>query len=93
VLGIRAIHGAANRGANQIIRYLVEQGADLDAADNEKRTPLVWAQGVFLATHPPEKKPETMALLQELQARRVLMSPRVPKKHQSSMHERQETAR
>jgi ankyrin repeat protein len=70
VLGIRAIHGAANRGANEIIRYLVEQGADLDAMDNEKRTPLVWAQGVFLATHPPEKKPETIALLQELQARR-----------------------
>lgn len=68
VLGIRAIHGAANRGANEIIRYLVEQGADLDAVDNEKRTPLVWAQGVFLATHPPEKKPETMALLQRLHA-------------------------
>jgi ankyrin repeat protein len=71
VLGIRAIHGAANRGSNEIIRYLVEQGADLDAVDNEKRTPLVWAQGVFLATHPPEKKPETMALLQQLQARRA----------------------
>ena len=70
VLGIRAIHGAANRGSNEIIRYLVEQGADLNAVDNEKRTPLVWAQGVFLATHPPEKKPETMALIQQLQARR-----------------------
>lgn len=71
VLGIRAIHGAANRGANEIIRYLVEQGADLDAVDKEKRTPLVWAQGVFLATHPPEKKPGTIALIQELQARRA----------------------
>ena len=68
VLGIRAIHGAANRGSNQIIRYLVEQGADLNAMDNEKRTPLIWAQGVFLATHPPEKKPETMALIEQLQA-------------------------
>ena len=71
VLGIRAIHGAANRGANEIIRYLVEQGADLEAVDNEKRTPLVWAEGVFLATHPPEKKPETVALIQQLQARRT----------------------
>jgi ankyrin repeat protein len=70
VLGIRAIHGAANRGSNEIIRYLVEQGADLDAVDNERRTPLVWAQGVFLATHPPEAKPATIALIQQLQARR-----------------------
>jgi uncharacterized protein len=70
VLGIRAIHGAANRGSNEIIRYLVEHGADLDAVDNERRTPLVWAQGVFLATHPPERKPETIALLQQLQGRR-----------------------
>lgn len=68
VLGIRAIHGAANRGANSIVRYLVEQGADLDAKDKSGRTPLVWAQGVFLATHPPEAKPQTIALLQSLQA-------------------------
>jgi ankyrin repeat protein len=71
VLGISAIHGAANRGSNEIIRYLVEHGADLNAMDNEKRTPLVWAHGVFLATHPPEEKPQTVALLQELQARRA----------------------
>jgi len=69
-LGINALHGAANRGLNDIIRYLVEQGADLSAADKEGRTPLVWARGVFLATHPPEAKPETIALLQKLQAQR-----------------------
>jgi ankyrin repeat protein len=69
-LGIRALHGAANRGLNSIIGYLVEQGADLAAADKEGRTPLVWARGVFLATHPPEVKPETVALLQKLQAQR-----------------------
>jgi ankyrin repeat protein len=69
VLGIRAIHGAANRGANEIIRYLVSQGADLNAVDNEKRSALVWAEGVFLATHPPERKPETVALLQQMKAR------------------------
>jgi ankyrin repeat protein len=64
--GIRAIHGAANRGSDDIIRYLVEQGAAFDVADNFGRTPLIWAQGVFLATHPPEGKPTTMALLQQL---------------------------
>ena len=30
------------------------------------RTPLVWAEGVFLATHPPQRKPETVALLERL---------------------------
>jgi ankyrin repeat protein len=66
-MGLRAIHGAANRGSDDIIRFLVEKGAALDVADRQGRTPLVWAQGVFLATHPPEAKPATIALLKELQ--------------------------
>lgn len=68
-MGLRAIHGAANRGSNEIIRFLVEQGASLDVADKQGRTPVTWAQGVFLATHPPQTKPETIALLNELQGR------------------------
>jgi ankyrin repeat protein len=66
-MGIRAIHGAANRGSDDIIRFLVEKGAALDVADKQGRTPLIWAQGVFLATHPPEAKPRTIALLKQLQ--------------------------
>ncbi|MBX5460866.1 MAG: ankyrin repeat domain-containing protein [Steroidobacteraceae bacterium] len=66
-MGLRAIHGAANRGSDDIIRYLVENGAALDVADNQGRTPLTWAQGVFLATHPPQAKPTTIALLKSLQ--------------------------
>ncbi|HEY0342872.1 MAG TPA: ankyrin repeat domain-containing protein, partial [Steroidobacteraceae bacterium] len=62
-MGIRAIHGAANRGLDDVIRYLVEQGASPDAPDREGRTPLIWAQGVFLATHPPQPKPTSIALL------------------------------
>lgn len=68
-MGLRAIHGAANRGSNEIIKYLVAHGAKLDVADNEGRTPVTWAEGVFLATHPPVRKPETIALLEELQRR------------------------
>jgi ankyrin repeat protein len=68
-MGLRAIHGAANRGSDDIIRFLVEKGAALDVADKQGRTPLTWAQGVFLATHPPEAKPRTVALLRELQGR------------------------
>ena len=67
-MGLRAIHGAANRGADDVIRFLVANGAETTTPDKEGRTPTVWAQGVFLATHPPEAKPKTAALLAELQA-------------------------
>ena len=66
-MGLQAIHGAANRGSDDIIRFLVEKGARLDVADKQGRTPMVWAKGVFLATHPPEAKPKTIALLAQLQ--------------------------
>ena len=65
-MGITALHGAANRGSDDIIRYLVEQGADLTRQDNEHRSALDWAKGVFLATHPPEPKPSSIALLTSL---------------------------
>lgn len=65
-MGLAAIHGAANRGSNDIIRFLVDHGAKLDVLDNEGRSALDWAKGVFLATHPAEEKPESMALLTKL---------------------------
>jgi ankyrin repeat protein len=65
-MGVAAIHGAANRGANDVIEYLAANGARLDVADAQGRTPLDWAEGVFLATHPPVRKPDTIALLERL---------------------------
>ena len=65
-MGITALHGAANRGSDEIIRFLVAQGADLTAQDHEHRSTLDWAKGVFLATHPPQPKPGTIALVTEL---------------------------
>jgi ankyrin repeat protein len=65
-MGLRAIHGAANRGSDEIVRWLAANGADLRAADNEGRTPMTWAQGVFLATHAAQPKPSTIALLESL---------------------------
>lgn len=65
-MGITALHGAANRGSEDIIRFLVEQGADLNARDKEGRSALDWARGVFLATHPAEAKPGSIALITEL---------------------------
>jgi ankyrin repeat protein len=64
--GFRAIHGAANRGFNRMIQLLAESGAQLDVKDSQGRTPMTFAEGVFLALQPPSRKPATIALLQEL---------------------------
>jgi len=64
--GIRAIHGAANRGSDHIIEFLAAHGADLTARDSEGRTAADWAQGVFLATHPPTPRPAAIAALEKL---------------------------
>ena len=65
-MGLTALHGAANRGSDDIIRFLVSKGARLDIKDKEGRTPAAWAEGVFLATHPAQPKPKSIALLKEL---------------------------
>jgi len=67
-MGLRAIHGAANRGSNEIISYLADNGALLDVADREGRRPVDWAEGVLTGARAPFRKPETIELLQELQA-------------------------
>ena len=68
-MGLTALMGAANRGSDDIITFLVDKGARLDAKDNEGRTPLAWAEGVFLATHPAAPKPGSIALLKKLGAK------------------------
>jgi ankyrin repeat protein len=65
-MGLTALHGAANRGSDDIIQFLVDKGAKLDVKDKEGRTPLAWAEGVFLATHPAKPKPTTIALIKSL---------------------------
>lgn len=67
-LGFAAIHGAANRGSDDIISWLAANGAQLDIADGVGRTAVDWAHGVFLATHPPVDRPATVALLETLQS-------------------------
>ena len=39
-MGLAAVHGAANRGSDDIIELLAKHGAQLDIADKEGRTPL-----------------------------------------------------
>lgn len=67
--GSTALHGAAIRGADSIVKYLVEQGARVDVRNNLGWTPLTVARGVFVAN--TEKAwPTTIALLRELEQAR-----------------------
>jgi uncharacterized protein len=65
-MGLTALMGAANRGSDEIIRFLVEKGARLEPKDKEGRTALAWAEGVFLATHPAKPKSTSIALIKTL---------------------------
>ncbi|HEV8393605.1 MAG TPA: ankyrin repeat domain-containing protein [Vicinamibacterales bacterium] len=69
-LKLAAIHGAANRGWVPIIQMLADHGATLDQPDVGGRTPMVFAEGIFLAIRPPVAKPDAIALLKKLMAER-----------------------
>jgi len=45
--GDTALHGAAHRGANDIVKFLVEKGAKLNVVDKLGWTPWIIADGVF----------------------------------------------
>ena len=79
-MGLRAIFGAVNRGSDDIVELLVDRGAEIDLKDKEGRTLMQWAEGVFLATNPPERKPSTVALLAKLQEKDRLQQKQVAEK-------------
>jgi len=67
--GTTALHAAAMLGANEMIQFLADHGANLDARDELDKTPLDWtdtfrvgAGGVNIV--PP--RPESAALLRRL---------------------------
>lgn len=62
--GFTAVMGAANKGWDDILEVLLQAGGRLDVADAQGRTPLRWAKGEFIALHPPEEKPSTIALIE-----------------------------
>ena len=66
-----ALHGAAERGFTAFVKFLAENGADLQTKDANGRTPLDLAKGIGVpgikqATREPF--PETVALLESLMA-------------------------
>ena len=69
-VGETAMHAAAYRGANSVVQYLFDQGAELDVVALDGRTPLRVADGVeygnSFAAHP-----HTAVLLRQLGAREI----------------------
>ncbi len=62
-----ALHGAAFRGLNEVIEYLVAEGADIDARDFRGRTPYRIAEGTKQSFQ-FQSWPESAALLERLGA-------------------------
>ena len=63
--GETALHGAAFRGANNVVEYLVAQGADLDARTDLGYSPLAIADGFSYSDFYKAQK-HTAALLRDL---------------------------
>jgi ankyrin repeat protein len=77
--GLTAAHSAALRGWDKVLKTLAGYGANLDARESDKLTPLDYALGRsrvgFLQTKPPVRN-ETAALLRQLGAKSE--SPNLP---------------
>jgi uncharacterized protein len=74
--GMTAAHGAAYTGADDIIQFLAEKGANLDAQDYFGMTPLSIAEGDPNGLMPDfseaKKHPTTAALIRKLTGRNVV---------------------
>ncbi len=67
--GMTALHGAAFRGANNVVEYLVEQGADLNARTDLGYSPLAIADGFSYSDFYKAQK-HTAALLRQIMEER-----------------------
>jgi ankyrin repeat protein len=65
--GDTALHGAIHRGAGNIVQFLVEKGADIDAVNDKGWSALSVAQGVFYP-NTFNRHPELVTLLVDLGA-------------------------
>jgi ankyrin repeat protein len=72
--GQTALHAAAQRGLDEVVKTLIDLGAKLDLRDKQKRTPLDLALGVGLRGRNPEEdvpvRESTAALLRDAMTRR-----------------------
>ena len=64
--GDTALHGAADRGADTIVQFLVDRGAELNVKSKQGFTPLDVAMGKASLAQLPVPKPTTVALLRKI---------------------------
>jgi ankyrin repeat protein len=69
--GSTALHGAAMRGSNSIVQFLVDHGAKIDARNKLGWTPLMCAEGIFVA-NTLKDWPDTVAFIRKLMKDRGL---------------------
>ena len=79
-----ALHGAAYRGDNEVVNYLVSKGAKLDIRSKKGQTVTDMANGPMVNAHLPIEHPDTIALLEKLGAPRPEVpeaaAPKAPRK-------------
>ena len=68
--GSTALHGAAVRGADSIVQFLVEKGAKVDAKNKLGWSPLMIAEGIMINNFGKPPFPSTVALLRKLMLER-----------------------
>ena len=76
-VGSTALHGAALRGVNTVVRFLLEKGATLDTTNDLGWTPLMLAVGMYIGQTEKEQ-PHTAALIRELMSGSIATNPRQP---------------
>jgi uncharacterized protein len=64
--GETALHGAADRGADTIVQYLIERGSALNAKSKRGLTPLDYAMGKQVVAQLPVPHESTVALVRKL---------------------------
>lgn len=69
VHGQTALHGAVYRGVDEVIQFLVDRGAKLDAKDKMGRTPIALAEGLDSRGRGSALREETLALLRKSAAK------------------------
>lgn len=67
-VGYTALHGAAFRGANDVVKFLVDQGARMDVKNKEGRLPVNMAEGMHIGPGGWVEHEDTAALLRKLMA-------------------------
>jgi hypothetical protein len=67
-VGYTALHGAAFRGANDVVKFLVAHGAPMDVKNQEGRLPVNMAEGMHIGPGGWVEHDDTVALLRKLMA-------------------------